>query len=372
MSIVKRQIVKHLATAGININGCQPWDIKVHNPSLYGRIFRQGSLGLGESYVDGWWDCVALDEFFSRVLSVNLDRKLFGWDKVKIAGLARLLNMQNRKRSERVADQHYDVGNDLYKEMLDRRMMYSCGYWRRAKTLDEAQEAKLELIACKLDLANKARILDIGCGWGGACRFFAERYGVEVVGITLSGEQAQFAREYCAGYDVEILQQDYRNFPSSEMFDAIYSIGMFEHVGYKNYRVFMRKVHDLLPPGGRFLLHTIGKSNTRIHTDPWINRYIFPHGMIPAVPHVARSVEKLFVMEDWHTFGQDYDRTLMVWRTNFEAAWDSLREAYDERFFRLWCYYLSSCAGSFRAQNNHLWQILLAKEGLPQNPPICR
>ena len=332
----------------------------------------QGSLGLGESYMDGWWDCEALDEFFARILDLRLDHQVRGLSKIKVLGLSRLLNMQSRTRSRRVAKQHYDVGNDFYSEMLDERMMYSCGYWRRAKTLEEAQEAKLELIACKLGLRPNARVLDIGCGWGGACRFFAERYGVQVVGVTLSREQAKFAREHCAGHAVKILERDYRDLPPRETFDAVYSIGMFEHVGYKNYRTFMRKVHELLPSGGRFLLHTIGRNITGVSTDPWINRYIFPYGMMPSVRQIGQSIERLFVMEDWHGFGQDYDRTIMAWRANFEGAKDVLRGRYDERFFRMWRYYLSCCAGAFRARRNQLWQILLVKGGLKSDPPACR
>ena len=372
MSVARKWALKILATAGIEENGPQPWDIQVHNPNLYWRILTQGSLGLGESYMDGWWDCEALDEFFARVLGSGLDYQVTGLNKIMVRGLSRLLNMQNRARSKQVARQHYDVGNDLYSKMLGQTMMYSCGYWRRAETLDEAQEAKLELIACKLELQPNTRILDIGCGWGGACRFFAERYGVEVTGVTLSGEQASLAREHCEGHAVQILQQDYRDLPSSETFDAIYSIGMFEHVGYKNYRTFMCKAHELLPSGGRFLLHTIGRNDTEVSTDPWINRYIFPHGMVPSIRQIGQSIEHLFVMEDWHAFGRDYDRTLMAWRTNFESAWESLRERYDERFFRMWRYYLSCCAGSFRARQNQLWQILLVKDGLKADPPVCR
>ena len=372
MSIARKWALDILATAGIEENGPQPWDIQVHNPRLYWRILVQGSLGLGESYMDGWWDCEALDEFFARILSAGLDHQVTGLNQIILRRLSWLLNMQNRTRSKRVARQHYDVGNDLYEKMLDQMMMYSSGYWRQAETLDEAQEAKLELIACKLDLQPTARILDIGCGWGGACRFFAERYGAEVTGVTLSGEQAKLAREHCEGHAVRILQQDYRDLPSSETFDVIYSIGMFEHVGYKNYRTFMLKAHELLPTEGRFLLHTIGRNTTGISTDPWINRYIFPHGMVPSIRQIGESIENLFVMEDWHTFGRDYDRTLMAWLTNFESAWESLRECYDERFFRMWRYYLSCCAGSFRSRQNQLWQVLLVKDGLKVDPPACR
>ena len=249
MSAARRRLQKLLAEAGVGIDGARPWDLEVHSPKFYRRVLTQGSLGLGESYVDGWWDCAALDEFFACVTRVRLERRVPSAKSKQGAAFALLLNMQNRMRAARVARRHYDVGIDLYRRMLDARMLYSCGYWRRAATMDEAQEAKLELIACKLGLRGGERVLDIGCGWGGACRHFAERHGARVVGITLSREQAELARAACAGLPVEIRLQDYRDLPRDEAYDAVYSIGMFEHVGCKNYSRFMRRVHALLPEG---------------------------------------------------------------------------------------------------------------------------
>ena len=372
MRAARKRLLQLLAEADVGVDGARPWDLEVHNPKLYRRVLTQGSMGLGESYVDGWWDCAALDEFFARVTRARLERRVPGAKAGQDAAFALLFNMQNRMRAKRVARRHYDVGNDLYRRMLDRRMLYSCGYWRRAEDLDQAQEAKLELIACKLGLRGGERLLDIGCGWGGACRHFAERHGAEVVGITLSAEQAELARETCAGLPVEIRLQDYRDLPRGESYDAVYSIGMFEHVGCKNYGRFMRRVRALLPEGGRFLLHTIGSNVTSRTTDPWINRYIFPHGQLPSVRQIGKAIEDRFALEDWHSFGRDYDRTLMEWRGNFERAWGELRGAYDERFYRMWRYYLSCCAGAFRSRYNQLWQVLLAKGGLEGELPDCR
>lgn len=372
MKLAEELFNKLLASAGLEQNGSRPWDPQIRDKRMYRRVLTQGSLGLGESYMDGWWDCPALDEFFTRVLRSRTDHKVVGGSMLQILAASRLMNMQSRLRSQVVAKTHYDIGNDLYSEMLGSSMMYSCGYWRHAGNLNEAQEAKLELIAGKLELRKSQRVLDIGCGWGTACKYFAERHGVQVVGLTLSTEQAAMARQLCNGYPVEILQKDYRDFDPQRKFDAVYSIGMFEHVGYKNYRAFMRKVSSLLAPEGRFLLHTIGGNASVTHTDPWINRYIFPHGMLPSIQQIGKAIERLFVMEDWHNFGLDYDRTLMEWLLRFEAAWEMLSQNYDERFFRMWRYYLCMCAGSFRARRNQLWQVLLVPNGLQERAPACR
>jgi cyclopropane-fatty-acyl-phospholipid synthase len=261
-----------------------------------------------------------------------------------------------------VGEKHYDIGNDLYEKMLDSRMIYSCGYWKDAQNLDEAQENKLELTCRKLKLAAGQKVLDIGCGWGGTARYMAEHYGVEVVGATISQAQAELARTRCAGLPVEILLMDYRDLKGR--FDKIVSIGMFEHVGPKNYRTYFSKVSELLKEDGLFLLHTIGSNTSAISTDPWIERYIFPNGVIPSAQQISAAFEGCFVMEDWHNFGSYYDQTLMAWRENFDRAWPELKQSYDERFRRMWDYYLASCAASFRARDNQLWQIVLSKKGL--------
>lgn len=244
-------------------------------------------------------------------------------------------------------------------------MTYTCGYWKDAKTLDEAQEAKLDLVCRKIGLKKGDRVLDIGCGWGSFAQYAAEKYGASVVGVTVSKEQVALGSERVKGLPVEIRLQDYRAI-SDGPYDHIVSLGMFEHVGHKNYRTYMKKVHELLKDGGLFLLHTIGSNQLTPISDPWIDRYIFPNGMLPSVQQLGASIEKLFVMEDWHNFGADYDKTLMNWYLNFEKAWSSLKEKYGERFCRMWRYYLLFTAGAFRSrQNNQLWQIVLSKNGVP-------
>jgi cyclopropane-fatty-acyl-phospholipid synthase len=359
----RKKIETLLSRADVRIDGERPWDLTVHNDRFYARLLAQGPLGLGEAYMDGWWDCPKMDEFFFRVLSARLEEKIktvtVFFDILK----ATLINCQKPSRSFEVARRHYDIGNILYRHMLGERLVYSCGYWQNAATLDEAQEAKLDLVCRKLGLAPGMRVLDVGCGWGGAARFIAERYGAEVVGITVSKDQAAIAAASCKGLPVEIRLQDYRGLKGA--FDRIFSIGMFEHVGHKNYRTFFSIIRRCLKETGLFLLHTIGNDQSVCCNDPWIERYIFPNSMIPSAKQVCDALDGYFLIEDWHNFGADYDKTLMQWFYNFQDNWCRLETCFDDRFFRMWKYYLLSCAGSFRARRNHVWQIVLSPRGVP-------
>jgi cyclopropane-fatty-acyl-phospholipid synthase len=362
-STAKKFIETQLKRTGVVINGPNPWDPEVHNEALYGRVLSQGTLGLGEAYMDGWWDVEAIDQFIFRLVSANIQDS-FRPDFALIASVLRgkLLNMQRLKVRE-VGKRHYDIGNELYAAMLDSRMIYSCGYWQNATTLDAAQEAKLDLICRKMGLERGMRILDIGSGWGGFMQFAAERYGVSAVGVTISKEQVALANERTRGLPVETRLLDYQALDGQ--FDRIISIGMFEHVGYKNYRPYFTKARELLADDGLMLLHTIGGNTTTSHGDPWSEKYIFPNGMLPSIAQIGAASEKLFVMEDWHNFGADYDRTLMAWLERFEAAWPQLAERYDQRFYRMWRYYLTSFAAMFRARQIGLWQVVLSPLGVP-------
>lgn len=364
MSNAEKTIRDILKLADVEINGSRPWDIQVHDERLYGRVLSQGSMGHGESYMDGWWDVSQLDEFFTRVLRAELDKKVrknFGL--LMHAAQAQLMNLQSRSRWSKVGEAHYDAGNDLYRAMLDKRMTYTGAYWKNVKTLDDAQEAKLDLTCRKLDLKPGMRVLDIGCGWGSFAKFAAEKYGVSVVGINNSQEQLKLGTELCKGLPIEIRYQDYREVTGT--FDRIVSLGMFEHVGYKNYRIYMEVARRCLKDDGLFLLHTIGGNRSVKTTEPWIAKYIFPNSMLPSVAQIGASVEGLFVMEDWHNMSAHYDPTLMAWFANFDRAWPSLKSKYNDRFYRMWKYYLLSCAGSFRARSNQLWQIVLSPHGVP-------
>ena len=361
--VLESRISELLAPADIEINGNRPWDIQIHNGKFYKRVLTQGELGLGESYMDGWWDCAELDGFIYRVLKAQLQDKVSSRADALESLKAKVCNLQRGIRAFKVGEQHYDIGNDLFERMLDSRMIYSCGYWKEAGTLDQAQENKLDLICRKLRLEPGMKVLDVGCGWGGTARFVSERCKVEVTGVTVSKEQTRHAQETCRDLPVQIHMKDYRDIDGK--FDRIFSIGMFEHVGKKNYRTFMRTMKNLLKEDGLFLLHTIGANRATNTISAWTNRYIFPNSYIPAVGEVTDAMERSFILEDWQNFGADYDRTLMSWYDNFEKNWPALKKRYDQRFYRMWKYFLLSSAGSFRARWNQVWQIVLSPRGLP-------
>lgn len=359
--------------AGIAVNGSNPWDIQVHYSGFYSRVLSEGSLGLGESYMGGWWDCQKLDEFFCRLLAARLDKKAADYlslgTKAKI-GLnklkAKLTNPQNISKSRRVAEQHYNLGNYFFENMLGRTMAYSCGYWQNATTLNEAQEAKFGLICKKLQLKPGMTILDIGCGFGGLAECIAKKYKANVIGITLSQEQAIAASERCRDLNVEIRLQDYRHV--KEKFDRVVSLGMLEHVGPKNYRKYFGVVDACLIDEGLFLLHTIGSLKPNGGTDPWLEKYIFPGGHLPSESQIIDSSYGLFVNEDLHNLRLDYARTLGAWSDNFTRNWEEIKKVrkYDEKFKRMIDYYLNSCKGGFESGKNQLWQFVFSKGRMNQ------
>ena len=359
----QRLVQSMLDIADVQIDGGRPFDITVNDPRLYSAVLGGGTLGLGEAYMDDWWDCPALDQFFERVLSAGLQKHVLRSKALLWAALkTRVLNPQRLTKAFEIGEHHYDIGNELFVKMLDKGLNYSCGYWEAAETLDEAQEAKLDLICRKLDVRDGMRVLDIGCGWGGFAIYAAEKYGAHVTGVSVSREQIDLARERAAGLPVDFELLDYRSISGS--YDRIVSIGMFEHVGVNNYRTFMEVAHRSLADDGLMLLHTIGRNKSRRITDPWIAKYIFPNSMIPSAKQITTAAEGLFILEDWHNFGAYYDPTLMAWYKNFKDSWDRVKHDYDERFRRMWTYYLLSCAASFRVRRHQVWQVVLSPSGV--------
>ena len=364
-----------LSPAGIEVNGSNPWDLQIHDRKAFRKILSGGTLGIGEAYVDGLWECDSVDELISRVLGADLHKSIsISPGLIASTAMARLVNMQSPRRSKRVATAHYDLPPRLYESFLDPNMQYTCGYWRKADNLAEAQLDKMDLIARKLGIAAGMKVLDIGFGWGQLANHFAQEYGAEVTGITISEAQCRYAQEHFSQPDYRLM--DYRVLNMPGYFDRVTAIGVVEHVGYKNYRPFMQTVGSLLNKDGMFLLQTIGNTKTNATGDPWLNKYIFPNGMLPSETQLAAATEGVFIKEDNQSFGQDYDKTLMAWFHNFDVNWRKLEGKridesrpelgyYDERFYRTWKYYLLMCAGSFRSRKAmQLWQNVYSANGI--------
>lgn len=371
MRLFENTVQSLLAKAGIEVDGPAPWDITVHHSGFYRRVLFEGSLGMGESYMDGWWDCTAIDQLFERLIQADLHRCSHrSWPENMLMLFNRLQNMQQHRRAGKVVQHHYDPQSDVILAFLDRYNQYSCGYFKETDDLERAQIKKLDLICRKLQLAAHDRVLDIGCGWGGFAKFAAEHYGCRVTGVSTSREQLAYAREFCRGLPVEWRLCDYRHVQGQ--FNKVLICGMIEHVGYKNYPTILQKIHDSLTDEGLFLLQTIGGNTSVFYNDPWIEKYFFPNSMLPSLHQLTMAAERRFVVEDLHSFGHYYDPTLKAWNQNFLARWPEIKHRCSQRDVRMWTYYFLHLAGVFRARKTQLWQILFSKKGIPGGLPAVR
>lgn len=316
---LQTKVENTLQVADVRINSGRPWDLVIHDDRFYTKVVSQGALGLGESYMDGWWDCTELAQLFCRLLKAHLDRwrLSINWAIILVNLKAKIANRQGKLQATENVHWHYDLGNDLYRNMLGRWMLYSSSNWDDAANLNEAGEAKLDFVCRRLNLRPGQKVLDIGCGWGGFAKYGAQKYGVQVVGITVSAEQASLARQICSNLPVEIRYQDYRKLNGK--FDHVVSLGMFEHVGYKNYRQYMEIVHHCLRPGGLFFLNTIGANQSGCCMNPWTDKYIFPGAVLPSIAQIGAAIDGLFVMEELQDWAESYDRTLVSWFENFHT-----------------------------------------------------
>ena len=319
--------------------------------------------------MEGWWDCDDLEELCCRAIRSNIHTRFRPNIRAIVeVSLSLLLNLQTKSRARVVGLRHYDLGNDFFGAMLDPAMQYSCGYFHGTADLATAQELKMELICRKLGLSPGMRLLDIGCGWGGLARHAARHHGCEVVGITISAEQQRHAENVCADLPVEIRLQDYREIEGE--YDRIVSVGMFEHVGPKNHRRFMKLARRHLRPSGLFLLHTITANEIRRTCDRWISKYIFANSLLPTASQVLQASEGIFVTEDLHNLGQYYVPTLRAWEAGFMKSREEFRIRYGEEFVRMWRLYLLSCSGAFRARSLQVFQFLLSPEGVEGSEPL--
>ena len=264
-------------------------------------------------------------------------------------------------------------------------MQYTCGYWKDARTLEEAQKAKLELICQKLKLKAGDKVLELGGGWGGLAEYTAREYGCKVVSYNIADEQVVHARERCKGLDVEIIEGDYRDAIAYAKrhgtFDKVVSAGLFCHVGYKNHRTLMEVADKCLKDDGLFLLHCIGKYDSVQHTDPWLQKYVFPNTVIASAQQITTAAEGLFTTEDWHNFGHDYEKTTLSWYANLRRNWrrikelDCVKQSFNgdtDKFYRMFEYYLKSAAASFRSERNHLFQVVFSKGNLNEEYKAVR
>jgi cyclopropane-fatty-acyl-phospholipid synthase len=370
--------VKALADAGIRINPAnpEPWDLLVRDEKQFARRvlspFKNGLTELGDMYVDGVWECEDISGFFHRCLSSGLNARFYhSLPNVLQYWAGRLFNRQTKPRSARDIASHYNLG-PVFEVTLDPTMAYTCAYWKEGvSNLADAQLAKYDLCCRKLGLEPGMKLLDTGCGWGGLLKYAAEHHGIgSGLGVTLSKDQVAIGMERCKDLPVTLLLKDYRDVDGQ--FDRVSSIGMMEHVGPKNYRAYCQKVHGVLKPGGLFLMHTFGNINAsptlRTPEVEWVTNHIFPGLVNPSYGQIAAASDGLFTVMDVQEFGAYYDPTLMAWHDNFEKGWSSIKHLYDERFYRMWRYYLLICAGAFRSGNFRLWQTVFGKgyEGVYQ------
>jgi len=369
-ALARRIITGVLEQADIRVGGDRPWDLRIHHDRFFPRAMR-GTLGVGESYMDGDWDAGSLIEFFRKTMDAGLQmHPLLRINRVAKEVHARFRNLQTRRRSRAVAEEHYDLDHRMYAQFLGPWNQYTCCFFDGTDDLEEAELCKLEMICDKLEIESGDRVLDIGCGWGGFAKYAASTRGCSVVGISLSDEQIEYARDYTEGLPVEIHRMDYRDLPESPLgtFDKVLICGMIEHVGYRNYRQLMKVVHTVLAQDGLFLLHTIGNRHNTAVVEPWIEKYIFRNSMAPSMQQLTRAAADLFVIEDWENYGHYYVPTLQAWHDNFNRNWDRIRaldgpRPFDERFRRMWNFYLMSSRAAFEVEDLHLWHLVMTRYG---------
>ncbi len=337
----------------------------VNDPSLWSEWASGSVLAIGETYMQGKWDAPRLDQVMAKLASMPAadKRKIFSsWRAKALLALNAAFNPQRRSRERKVIDEHYELGTDFFRSWLDENMQYTCGFWKDATTLDEAQLSKMRLIGEKLNLRPGMRVLDIGCGWGGLGRFLIREYGVDVTGVTISETQAQFCRDAAVAENMkesfEVVEKSYRDV--SGKWDRITVVGMLEHVGPKNYSHFFDRCYRSLTDNGLMLLHVIGSNMSQeILRDEWTTKYIFANGTLPSIAQIAKTVEKKLVIEDLQNCGPDYDRTLMAWYDNFQKVKGDLD--LHPTFIRMWEFFLLYSAAGFRERKTQLWQFVMSK-----------
>jgi len=357
----KQIIIRIFKISNIRIGN----DIIIHDKSTYRNIITKGSLGLGESYMKKKWDSPHLDILIAKLIKAGIHKNNFLGALTKFILWVKsvIFNLQDRKNSPLLSETHYNTGNHLFKSFLDPNMIYSCAYFKNTNDLAQAQLKKIKIVGNKLDLQPGEKVLDIGCGWGGTARILSEMFDVEVTGVSDSSEMIKYANEYNACERVKFICADYRVIKGK--FNKIYNVGFLEAVGPKNFRSFMEQVNDMLLDNGIFLIHTIGGQYSTNKGDPWLDKYIFPHGVIPSKKQIDKAVKNIFEIRDFEAFGRYYETTLEHWRNNLNRNWSAIKDQFDkpEIFKRMMDYYLSSCTAAFHTGMLDLWQYVFTKLG---------
>mmetsp|Transcript_37565 Transcript_37565/g.87936 ORF Transcript_37565/g.87936 Transcript_37565/m.87936 type:complete len:496 (+) Transcript_37565:76-1563(+) len=352
--------------------------VKITDDSAWWDIIIRGNLGIAEAWMHGKAEVEPLPMFIKLLNGTSIGtRRTQGSDFLStfvnviaapLGMAAQTINQQTRKLSKRVAEVHYDAGNDLYEKMLGPSMSYTCAYWKDANNLDEAQTAKFNLIFRKLQLppSEHMKVADLGMGWGTLASYVhRESQGsAEVIGVSLSKEQVSWAQANLQKPGLRFIWQDYREIceDPAQMgtFDRVYSVGMLEHVGYKNHAGFFKCIKALLKPDGLAVVHSIGEPDFVPVSDAFLDKYIFPGAVIPTLSSLTANFEKDFILEDFHNFGHDYAKTLAAWSVNAEEFFRENPTAYSEEFKRMWRYYLQMCEALFELRINQLWQFVLS------------
>jgi len=354
--------------------------IKLTNKSIEKKLFRNPSLHLGEGYMNE--EILIQDGTIEELIDVitsSYEDFVFNNNIYRIyekfSGYFKIFQQLNETvKSKQNVAHHYDLKEDLYKLFLDKDMQYSCAYFHNENiSLDQAQIDKKNLIINKLQIEENMNVLDIGCGWGGMALEIAKQTGAKVKGITLSENQfstaSKRAQEEGLSEKVSFQIQDYRN--ENKKYDRIVSVGMFEHVGIKYFKTYLKKTYDLLKENGVFLLHTIGQRGVPTATSPWIRKYIFPGGYIPSLSDIINETQKLNInITDIEILRLHYAHTLSHWYKNIQKNKDEIIKLFDNRFYRMWEFYLLSSKYSFVNMGNVVFQIQIAKN--INNLPLTR
>jgi len=345
----------------------------IHDPTAIDDILGHPKLGIGESYMKQKWSCnnlyellrrviIKQDEVMAALMTVSAMSKVLWW---KVSSM--IWNRQTIEHSTQNVSEHYNTGNDLYKEMLDPWMQYTCAMWTpETKNLQEAQLNKLHMIGEKLQLKPGMKVIDIGCGWGYLAHYLATVYDVEMVGVTISEEQQKEAMSH-GWKNVDIRLQDYRLIPEAEngTYDRVVSIGCIEHIGPVNFTTFFGKINDLMKPNGIALVHGIlngCQKKEPLQCMDWLDKYIFPGAIIPTVFQVINASHDFFLCHDYHEFGLSYEKTCNAWKERYLASFPRLDEKFKtEEFKRMWLFYLDFCRAGFNTKNSLLGQFVFAK-----------